>query len=94
LPTVFYAVTDEDEVIPYTVWGATEKVSLTVHSVLKFHGISPVAKVLDMVQTNWVNYIFKDEHGWFVPGRAAESNYCIPSKFRRERCRKRNSAHT
>jgi L-ascorbate metabolism protein UlaG (beta-lactamase superfamily) len=53
----------DEEVIPYTVWGVTEKVTLTVHTLLSFHGAPNTAKALYTAETNWVSYIFKDEHG-------------------------------
>ncbi|KAI9762661.1 MAG: hypothetical protein M4579_000279 [Chaenotheca gracillima] len=54
-------LTDGQQVIPYTVWGASEKISIRIDSMLKFHDVSFDASSLDTVKTSWVNYVFRDE---------------------------------
>ena len=75
--TTSYTVTDGDEVIPYTVGGSTEKVSLRVYSRLKFHGTPYAMKSIDTVHTNYTNYLFKDEQGQFCPRNYSRNNVCI-----------------
>ena len=44
-------VVDGEEIIPYTVWGNTEKVVLRVPTELQFHGKTTEAKSLKVAIT-------------------------------------------
>ncbi|KAH0544406.1 hypothetical protein FGG08_001432 [Glutinoglossum americanum] len=72
---------DGEEVIPYTVWDATLKVSLRAYSLLRFYGPSYVAETLNTAPTNWVNYIFKDEQGQFNPMEDSKTAFYAPSEI-------------
>ncbi|KAI9818418.1 MAG: hypothetical protein M1827_000477 [Pycnora praestabilis] len=51
---------DGIEIIPYTVWGSKEKVSIRTESQLRFHDTTYDAKLLDTAKTTWINYVFED----------------------------------
>ena len=52
--------------VPYTVWGATNKVTLRIRSVLKFHDVTFDARPTHTIESSWVNYIFPDEPGKYL----------------------------
>ena len=52
---------DDEEIIPYTIWGNTTKIVLRVPTELKYHGFTTLDKPVEIAKTNWVNYIFGDE---------------------------------
>ena len=54
---------DDEEIIPYTVWGNTTKIVLRVPTELKYHGFTTLDKPVEIAKTGWVNYVFEDEHG-------------------------------
>ena len=54
---------DDEEIIPYTVWGNTTKIVLRVPTELKYHGFTTLDKPVEIVKTEWVNYIFDSEMG-------------------------------
>lgn len=56
-------VADGAEIIPYTLWGNIQKVVVRIPTELKFHGVTPKDKPLDIASTSWINYIFKHERG-------------------------------
>lgn len=56
-------MTDDDVVIPYTLWGATEKVVIRLESFLRFHDTKFGRKPLETAKTRWVTYTFQDERG-------------------------------
>ena len=58
---------DDEEIIPYTVWGNTTKIVLRVPTELKYHGFTTLDKPVEISKTNWVNYIFEDENGKAIP---------------------------
>ncbi|KAI9729948.1 MAG: hypothetical protein M1834_006145 [Cirrosporium novae-zelandiae] len=53
---------ENQEIIPYTVWGNTEKVSIRVPTNLTFHDTVIDAKPLHIHSTSWVNYVFHNQH--------------------------------
>lgn len=57
------AVDDEQETIPYTVWGSNEKVSLRVSTKLRFHDPANEFQPVAVMSSSWVNYCFEDESG-------------------------------
>ena len=54
---------DDEEIIPYTVWGNTTKIVVRVPTELKYHGFTTLEKPVEIAKTKWVNYIFEDENG-------------------------------
>ena len=56
-------VADGQEIIPYTVWGNNEKISIRVPTELRFHDLNYDSKPIAVAQTSWVNYCFEDERG-------------------------------
>lgn len=54
---------DDEEIIPYTVWGNTTKIVLRVPTELKYHGFTTLDKPVEIVKTEWVNYMFDSENG-------------------------------
>ena len=58
-----FIVEDDTEVIPYTVWGRTDRVILRFPTELIYHDIDIHDKPLKTAKTSWVNYHFKDEQG-------------------------------
>ena len=54
---------DDEEIIPYTVWGNTTKIVLRVPTELKYHGFTTLDKPVEIAKTEWVNYIFENENG-------------------------------
>ncbi|KAI9790571.1 MAG: hypothetical protein M1835_000903, partial [Candelina submexicana] len=55
------AVTDDEDVIPYTLWGKTERVIIRLESLLRFHDTTFGSKPLETAKTSWVNYYFEDD---------------------------------
>ncbi|KAI9752853.1 MAG: hypothetical protein M1815_000228 [Lichina confinis] len=51
---------DPEAILPHTVWGTTNKVSLPVKCELLFHDTDFGASPLGKVETSWVNYVLED----------------------------------
>ncbi|SLM39530.1 hypothetical protein LPUS_10090 [Lasallia pustulata] len=49
---------DNEQVVPYTVWGNTSKVVLRVPTNLRFHSRAPDAAPTRIASTSWLNYNF------------------------------------
>lgn len=56
-------VTDDEDVIPYTLWGKTERVVIKQDSLLRFHDTTFGSKPLETAKTRWVTYSFENDHG-------------------------------
>lgn len=56
-------VPDGAPIVPYTIWGNNLKVVLRVNAELRYHDVTPDSRPIDVVKTQWVNYIFADETG-------------------------------
>ena len=56
-------MTNGELVVPYTVWGVTNKVTIRVKSVLKFHDVTYGAQPSSVTESSWVNYIFENDDG-------------------------------
>ena len=56
-------VPENEDIIPYTVWGNDTKVVLRVPTELKYYDGSVDLRPIKTVQTAWVSYSFEDEHG-------------------------------
>ena len=54
-------VSDDTEVVPYTVWGKTASVVLRIPTELTYHNVDILDKPIKTVKTSWVNYHFQDE---------------------------------
>ena len=54
---------DDEECIPYQVWGNLTKVVLRIPTELKFHGFTTFDKPVSIVKTHWINYLLEDEEG-------------------------------
>ena len=57
------AVDENAEIIPYTSFFTTKKVSITLRTKVIHHDVVPGSTPLKTADTNWVNYHFEDEEG-------------------------------
>ncbi|KAI9823816.1 MAG: hypothetical protein M1826_007637 [Phylliscum demangeonii] len=54
-------LTSGECVVPYTVWGAMNKVTIRVKSTLKFHDLVYGSQPMRVAESSWVNYVFEAE---------------------------------
>lgn len=54
-------MSDDTEVVPYTVWGKTSSVVLGFPTELTYHNVDILDKPIKTVKTSWVNYHFQDD---------------------------------
>lgn len=52
---------DDEEIIPYTIWGNTTSVVLRIPTELKFHNFDIEDKPFLTPKTSWVNYHFRND---------------------------------
>ena len=62
---------DGPSIIPYTIWGNNLKVVLRVNAELKYHDVVPNSRPIEVVKTQWVNYVFADETGMHIDCRSS-----------------------
>lgn len=60
LTRTIYAVSNDDDVIPFMSYFAPEKVAVTVPTHLLFHDVMFGLPPVQTARTTWVNYIFED----------------------------------
>lgn len=60
---VSFKVLPGQTIIPYTVWGGTNKVAIRVKSFLEFHNTVYGAPPIKTADSSWVNYILENEAG-------------------------------
>lgn len=67
-------VPDGAPIVPYTIWGNNLKVILRGNAELKYHDVTPNSRPVEVVKTQWVNYIFADETGMHIDGCSVNSS--------------------
>lgn len=65
---------DGVSIVPYTIWGNNLKVVLRVSAELKYHDVTPNSRPVEVIKTQWVNYIFADETGMHIDCRSRDSS--------------------
>lgn len=76
-PDLMITVPDGAPIVPYTIWGNNLKVVLRTNAELKYHDVTPHSRPVEVVKTQWVNYIFADETGMRIDCRPMNSSLSL-----------------
>lgn len=78
-------VDENTEIIPYTSFFTTKKVSITFPTKVTHHDVIPGSAPLKTCETNWVNYHFEDEEGLYSsPNHLQKANPAGSRQFQNQ----------